>query len=89
MARPPETETRLGPARHRAAMAKLVLAAAGASVFLVAGALARVAYPGHAKRGSRDLSAPPRFVQIVRQNQLEAGILAPTQAPPVGVSGSS
>ncbi len=89
MARPPETETRLGPARHRAAVAKLVLAASAASVFVVAGVLARVAYPGHAKRGSRDLSPPPRFVHIVRQNQLEAGILAPTQAPPVAVSGSS
>ena len=82
-------ESRLEPARHRAAVAKALLAAAGVSAFLAAAGLARIAYPGHPRKPSRDLSAPPRFVKIVRQNQLEAGILAPTQAPPVAVSGSS
>jgi hypothetical protein len=87
MARPPET--RLGPARRRASLAKAALAAAGACVFVAAAALARVAYPGHAKRPARPLSAPKRFVAIVRQNQLQAGILAPAQAPPEVTSAPS
>jgi hypothetical protein len=87
MARP--TETRLGPARHRASLAKVALAAGGACVFLAASALAKVAYPGHVKRHARPLSAPRRFVEMVRQNQLQAGILAPAQAPPEVTSAPS
>ncbi len=83
MARP---QKRLEPAKRRAASAKLALAAGGACVFLGAAALARVAYPGHAKRHSRALSPPQRFVQVVRRNQLQAGILAPAQAPPEATS---
>lgn len=75
-------EKRLAPARRRAAVAKVVLGVGGVCSFLTAAALARVAFPGHAKRHSRSLSPPKRFVAIVRQNQLEAGILAPAQAPP-------
>ena len=74
--------TRLGAARRRASIAKLVLAAGGAFVFVSSAALARVAYPGHVKRPARSLAAPRRFVRIVRQNQLESGILAPAEAPP-------
>lgn len=44
--------------------------------------LARAQFPGHAKQGITPLSPPDSFVQIVRQNQLEAGILAPAEAPP-------
>ena len=76
------TETRLGAARRRASVAKVALAAGGVAVFLASAALARVAYPGHVKRPSRSLAAPRRFVRIVRQNQLESGILAPAEAPP-------
>jgi len=83
MARP---EKRLEPARRRVTAAKVALAATGACVFLGVAALARVAYPGHAKRHSRALSPPQRFVQIVRRNQLQAGILAPAQAPPEATS---
>jgi hypothetical protein len=75
-------EKRLVRARRRAASAKVILAVAGACSFLAAAALARVAYPGHAKHHSRVLAPPKRFVEIVRRNQLESGILAPTQAPP-------
>jgi hypothetical protein len=84
MSRP--NETRLGPARRRAVNAKLALAAAAISVFLAATVLARVAYPGHTKRHSRALSPPQRFVQIVRKNALQAGMLAPAQAPPEATS---
>jgi hypothetical protein len=80
MARPPER--RLAAARRRATLAKAVLAAGGACAFLAAAALAKVTYPGHHKRPSRSLSAPKRFVEVVRQNQLQAGILAPAEAPP-------
>jgi hypothetical protein len=87
VAAPPET--RLGGARRRASVAKLVLFAGGAVAFLAAAALARVAYPGHVKKPARALSAPPRFMQIVRQNQLESGVLAPAQAPPEATSAPS
>jgi hypothetical protein len=75
-------ETRITAARRRATTAKVVLAGVGVAVFAVSAALARVAYPGHHKKGATALSPPPRFVQIVRENQLESGILAPTQADP-------
>jgi len=78
--------TRIATARRRASAAKVILALAGASAFLGAAALARVAYPGHVKRHARPLSPPPRFVRIVRQNQLQSGILAPAQAAPEAVS---
>jgi hypothetical protein len=82
-------ETRLRPARRRAAAAKVVLASGGALAFVAAAALARVAYPGHAKRPVRSLSPPQRFVEIVRKNQLQAGILAPAQASPDVTSSTS
>ncbi|MDQ2910801.1 MAG: hypothetical protein M3R39_07285 [Actinomycetota bacterium] len=79
--------TRLGAAHRRAFLAKLVLAGGGVLAFAASAALARVAYPGHAKRSPRALSPPPRFVEIVRENQLESGILAPAEAPPEATSG--
>ena len=45
-------------------------------------ALARVQFPGHHKHGVTTLSPPGSFVDVVRRNQLEAGILAPAEAPP-------
>ncbi|HET7554625.1 MAG TPA: hypothetical protein VFJ75_03105 [Gaiellaceae bacterium] len=76
------SETRIGAARRRADVAKLVLAGTGVLAFAASAALARAAYPGHHKQGVKALSPPQRFVRIVRQNQLESGILAPTQADP-------
>lgn len=75
-------ETRIGAARHRAAIAKVVLAGTGVLVFGATAALARVAYPGHHKKATRALAPPKQFVRIVRENQLQSGILAPTQADP-------
>ena len=63
-------------------MAKLVLGAIGALAFIASSALARAAYPGHHKRAVKALSPPKSFVSIVRRNQLESGILAPTQGDP-------
>ena len=76
------TETRIGAARRRAAVAKIVLVGTGAAVFVVAAALARTAYPGHHKRAIKALTPPRGFVRVVRENQLESGILAPAQADP-------
>jgi hypothetical protein len=76
------TETRIAAARERAAVAKLVLGGAGVVAFVAAAGLARFAYPGHHKQAIRPLSPPGRFVRVVRQNQLESGILAPAQADP-------
>ena len=67
-------------------MAKFALAGGGAVAFLAAAALARVAYPGHARKPAKSLSAPARFVKIVRENQLQSGILAPAGAPPEATS---
>ena len=74
--------TRVGASRRRATFAKVALAATGVFAFAASAALARVAYPGHHKKATRALSPPQRFVQIVRENQLQSGILAPTQADP-------
>jgi len=79
-------ESRIGAARRRAAVAKLVLVGTAATAFVASAALARVAYPGHHKKAIKALSPPQRFVKIVRQNQLESGILAPAQADPAVVT---
>lgn len=81
MARKPD-ESRIRVARRRARLAKLVLAGTATAAFVASAALARVAYPGHHKKAIKALSPPQQFVEIVRQNQLESGILAPAQADP-------
>lgn len=75
--------SRLAPARRRARRAKLALGVAGAAVFTAAAFLARSHVAGHHRASARPLAAPPSFVKVVRQNLLEAGIVAPAQAPPV------
>jgi hypothetical protein len=57
--------------------------------FVTVAALARAAYPGHAKKPARSLAPPKRFVSIVRQNALQAGMLAPITASPQVVSAPS
>ena len=74
--------TRLGSARRRAQTAKLGI---GAVALVCVGAgmgLSRVTYAGHAKRPARALSIPQPLYRVVRQNLLQAGILAPATAPP-------
>lgn len=77
-----KVEARLAPARRRAQVAKGAIVTVGAVGFGIAMALARGTYTAHAKTPPKSLAAPPEFVRIVRQNQLEAGIVAPAQAPP-------
>jgi hypothetical protein len=79
---PAVSESRLAPLRRRAARVKLGLVTTAIVVFGVGIAATRASYAGHAKRPLRPLAAPPGFVKIVRQNLLQAGIVAPAQAPP-------
>lgn len=72
----------LDSARRRAVVAKGVLGAAGACIFAVAAVFARHSYAGHPKQPATALAASPRFVRIVRRNLLQAGVVAPAEAPP-------
>ena len=79
---PAANENRVESARRRARFAKAVFCAGGAVVFAGAMMLSRASFPGHAKEPAQPLSAPKKFVKIVRRNLLQAGIVAPAQAPP-------
>ena len=81
--------SRLEPVRRRAKLARAVLAGSGIAVFGAAALLARLHFPGHAKAPVTPLAAPDGFVQVVRDNQLEAGIIAPAEAPPGAASAPS
>jgi hypothetical protein len=85
----PVEVSRLADARRRAGTVKLGIAAvavvsAGASM-----ALARATYAGHAKHPTRALSIPQPLYRVVRQNLLQAGILAPATAPPDAATSTS
>jgi len=73
---------RVESARRRARLAKSAFVAGGIVVFTAAMGFARMSFPGHAKAPAQPLSPPPKFVKIVRRNLLQAGIVAPAQAPP-------
>ena len=81
--------SRLAPARRRVQLAKLAVAVA--ALVCVAGsmALARVTYAGHAKHPVSPLSIPQPLYRVVRQNLLQAGILAPATAPPDATASTS
>jgi hypothetical protein len=49
---------------------------------------ARNAYAGHAKAPVVPLAAPGRYERIVKKNLLQAGVVAPAQAPPGGGAGA-
>jgi hypothetical protein len=72
----------LAAARRRAGVAKGVFGLAAAITFGTVALVARQSYPGHPKSPAVPLGAPPQFVQVVRQNLLQAGVVAPAQAPP-------
>jgi len=44
--------------------------------------LARITYAGHSKHPVRALSIPQPLYVVIRQDLLQAGILAPATAPP-------
>ena len=80
---------RIDAARRRVAVAKVSIMGVAVLGFGAALGLSRVYYAGHPKKPLQPLSAPRRYVQIVRQNLLEAGIVAPAQAPPGAATASS
>jgi hypothetical protein len=86
---PRESKPRIEAAQRRVAAAKLVVGGVALVGFAATLGFARVSYAGHSKKPLRPLAAPPRYVQIVRQNLLQAGIVAPTQAPPGAATSTS
>ena len=89
---PPRSDTeasRLATARRRAQAAKLSIGAAAVVSVGVSMVLARVTYAGHAKHPVRALSIPQPLYRVVRQNLLQAGILAPATAPPDAATSTS
>ena len=81
--------SRLAPARRRAQSAKLVVAVAALVCVAASMALARATYAGHAKHRVSPLSIPQPLYRVVRQNLLQAGILAPATAPPDATTSTS
>jgi hypothetical protein len=75
-------ETRMASARRRARNAKIGLTAAGIAFFAAGMSLAHGNVAGHSRRQARPLAAPKRFQEVVRSDALNAGLLAPAQAPP-------
>src|SRR5579859_2746711 len=84
-----EAKTRIAAAHRRVAAAKIGVVSVAIVGFGAALGLSRFSYAGHAKTPLQPLAAPPRYVRIVRQNLLQAGIVAPTQAPPGAATASS
>jgi hypothetical protein len=68
--------------RGRARFAKVVITTASIFLFATTAVFARNSYAGHHKEPTQSLKPPQEFVNTVRKNQLEAGRLAPIQAPP-------
>jgi hypothetical protein len=80
---------RVEAARRRVAAAKLGVVGLALVGFAAALGFSRVSYAGHSKKPLLPLAAPPRYVEIVRQNLLQAGIVAPAQAPPGAATSTS
>ena len=80
---------RIEAARRRVGLAKVGVVGVAVLGFGAALGFSRLSYAGHTKKPLQPLAAPPRYVQIVRQNLLQAGIVAPTEAPPGAETASS
>lgn len=81
--------SRLAPARRRAQTAKVAIGAAAVVSVAASMALARATYAGHTKHPVLPLSIPQPLYRVVRQNLLQAGILAPATAPPDATTSTS
>lgn len=79
----------LAAARHRVTVTKVGVLAAVGVLFVGGMNLARAAYAGHAKAPIVPLAAPGRYERIVKKNLLQAGVVAPAQAPPGAASAPS
>jgi hypothetical protein len=80
-ARPEGARSRRELGVHRARTAKVGVAAAAALGTAAAMGLARITYAGHQKHVTPPLAIPQPLYAVVRQNLLQAGILAPATAP--------
>jgi hypothetical protein len=90
VAKPQATaQPRVRAARRRIAAAKVGVLGVAIVGFGAALGFSRLYYAGHPKQPLQPLAAPPRYVQIVRQNLLEAGIVAPAEAPPGAATSTS
>jgi hypothetical protein len=70
-------------------IARRVFGVAAIVGFGAAIALAKTTYAGHPKQSTQPLSAPQQFVKVVRRSFLQAGIVAPAQAPPGAATAGS
>lgn len=89
LAKAPAPKPRVEAAHRRMRAAKAGVAGVAVVGFAAAFALARVSYAGHSKKPLHPLAPPPRYVRIVRQNLLQAGIVAPAEAPPGAATSTS
>lgn len=85
----PDSGARLAAARRRAHVAKLGMGAAALACFGLGMTLVKANAAGHSRGPLRPLDAPRRFQNIVRQNALQGGLLAPAQAGPGAVTSQS
>ncbi len=74
--------TRLEPVRRRVRLARFGVVGGAAVLFGATMGLARVHFPGHHKHGVTPLAPPSKLLDVVRQDQLQAGTLAPAEAAP-------
>lgn len=81
--------SRLAPVRRRARAAKIGIGTAAAISVGASMGLARETYAGHSKHPVKPLVIPQPLYVVVRQNLLEAGIVAPATAPPDAATSTS
>jgi hypothetical protein len=80
---------RIASARRRARVAKMGMLWLAGVVFVTGMVAARSTAAGHTRRPIRPLAPPRLFVRIVRESALQAGVIAPTQAPPSATTAQS
>lgn len=88
-ARAADDASRLAPARRRARAAKIGMGTAAAISVGASMGLARETYAGHSKHPVKPLAIPQPLYVVVRQNLLQAGIVAPATAPPDAATSTS
>ena len=74
--------SRHAAAWRRARLAKTALAALAALTFLGGIEVVRANVPSRHKQKLQPLGAPKHFTEVVHQDLLQAGIMAPAEAPP-------
>jgi hypothetical protein len=82
-------DPRIRAAWRRASRAKRAFGVVAVVLFGSAMGLSRSTFAGHPKAPVRALSPPSHFVDIVRKNLLQAGLVAPANAPPGATTGVS